>query len=57
LRPYTVAGGTFDPVEELGEAIDLVVVLAVGKSKHLGAELIEPTGSRGQVNLTGFDAR
>ncbi len=44
-----------DPGEELGEAIDLVVVAASGKGHELGLEVSQPAGLPGQVDLPRLD--
>lgn len=57
LHYHTKAGrARFDPVEELGEAVDLVVVTAMGKLQQFAAEVIKPGRSPRQMHLTAFDA-
>ena len=43
------------PIEELRDAVDLTVVLAVRKGEQLVQEAAEPIVALGQMDMAGFD--
>src|ERR1022692_4277841 len=45
------------PTEELGNAVDLIVMTAVWKRQQLGEEFGKPSCALGQMNVTRFDLR
>jgi hypothetical protein len=57
LHRPTNAGALFDPVEKLGEAVDLIIITSIGKLQQFGAEILEPSSLPRQMDLAGFDAR
>lgn len=48
--------GTTFKVQELGQSIDLIVVLSVWKRHQLVAEIVQPSGNSWDVDVACFDA-
>ena len=54
-HPHPIALALIDPVEELRDGIDLVVVAPVRELQQLRAKLVEPFGAPRQMNVAGLD--
>ena len=46
---------TGHPIEELGEAVNLIVVLPIGEREHLCLELIKPRGALRNMDVPRLD--
>jgi hypothetical protein len=55
FHPESAAVPLLDPVQELGQAVDLVVVPPLGELQQFGAEVLEPFCPERQVYMTGLD--
>src|SRR6266404_6424284 len=55
FHPESAAVPLLDPVQELGQAVDLVVVPPLGELQQFGAEVLEPFCPERQVHVTGLD--
>ncbi len=54
---HSTFAAVVNPGEELRDAVDLIVVAAVGKLHHLDQKILEPWRALGQVHLARLDLR
>ena len=57
VRHLSSGPNVLPPSEELGDAVDLIVMAPVWKGEQLVEEVVEPRGVLTQMNLAGLDFR